>query len=315
MPNVSVILPVYNEAAIIARVFAEVAAFVRGRSGDDQFIFVDDGSKDGTADRIQALIDESGLEQIELLRCTRNGGKGRAIKIGIDQCKAPLICFTDGDLAYPLKSIDDLTRSLADHQVAVGSRHLDGTRQRNIHLHRKLLGWGFNKLVRVILSLPYRDTQAGLKGFHADAARAIFARQRVTGFAFDAELIFLAKRLGYRIGEVPAIVSEEHSYKVSTMNMWRDPFKMLLSVSRVRFNAIMGRYAKPDPAEFRRGGVRHPAGVRPSGVGGGAVHGGGPRAGDHPHAAATPRYPIHVVHDGSLRRPSAPAHEAGRSRA
>ncbi len=104
------------------------------------------------------------------------------------------------------------------------------------------MGWGFNRLVRIFLKLPYRDTQAGLKGFSNEAAERIFARQTIFDFTFDAELLFLARRFGYRIAEVPARVLDTHVYKGSHVSLLRDTPRMLLSLLRIRCNSALGKY-------------------------------------------------------------------------
>jgi dolichyl-phosphate beta-glucosyltransferase len=118
---------------------------------------------------------------------------------------------------------------------------------------RRVLGWTFNKIARTILWMPYRDTQAGLKAFRLDAARRIFALQRVPGFSFDAELIFIARRLGYSVGEIPARVSDTHSYKISKVNLAREPFRMLRELVRIRGNALLGRYGKKGQGSRAKG--------------------------------------------------------------
>jgi dolichyl-phosphate beta-glucosyltransferase len=260
--TITLILPVYNEANVIGSVFNRVRDFTR-QNGDYHMLFVDDGSTDQTAARLADKIERTGMDQLQLLACDGNGGKGRAIRTAIKQCHSDLICYTDGDLAYSLDHVQRLVEALSEHDMVIGSRHLVAEPQANISLRRKGMGWLFNLGVRMILNLPYRDTQAGLKGFRAAAADRIFAHQQVDDFAFDAELLYLAKRLGMRIGQIPAHVSKRHSYKISTMNMLRDPAKMLGSVLRVRLNSLTGKYAKADPAEFRHRGVRRAAGIRP----------------------------------------------------
>lgn len=245
MPQVSIILPVYNESSLIGSVFNQVRDFAAQRP-NYRFMFVDDGSSDDTAVRLDERIAKLDHDHITVLRCGKNVGKGRAIHLAAAQCKGDLVCFTDGDLAYDLEHLDLLVEKLADHDVAIGSRALVQEEQENITLKRKAMGLVFNGSVRTILGLPFRDTQAGLKGFRPEAAHAIFKRQRVTNFAFDAELLFLAQRMGYRIAEVPAHVAKRHSYKATTMNLVTDPLKMLLSVIGIRARSIFGQYGKHD---------------------------------------------------------------------
>ena len=241
MSQVTIILPVYNEAAMVDRVFQAVHEFARAHT-DYQFLFVDDGSIDATPRLLQKHIAAAGLSRIRLHSYQPNGGKGHAIRTGVSLCDGEMVCFTDGDLAYSLDHLPLLVDALKLNDVVIGSRSLVESGQKNIKLSRKLMGWTFNRCVRVLLGLPYRDTQAGLKGFRTAAAREIFARQRLMDFAFDAELIFLARRLHYKVAEVAARVSESHSYKVSTVNLAHDPLKMFLSLWKIRINSLRGMY-------------------------------------------------------------------------
>ena len=103
------------------------------------------------------------------------------------------------------------------------------------------MGWTFNRLARLALGLPHPDTQAGLKGFRRDVARTLFARQRVAGFGFDVEVLYLARRLGYRVGEIPARVSAG-SYAASQVDLVRDPLRMFRDLVSIRWRGAIGRY-------------------------------------------------------------------------
>ena len=258
--DVSVILPVYNEEEMIDSVVSRIERFAEEHPGWE-FVFVDDGSSDGTAERLEQLLSPD-KPRVRVLTMRENVGKGRALRAAVELCRGKLICFTDGDLPYPLPHIDELVEALADADVAIGSRKLTEGSQDNISLRRRISGGGFNWLVRAILSLPYRDTQAGLKGFRSAAARRLFVKMTSGGFAFDAELLFLAKRDGMSVAEIPATVAKRHSYKDSSVDLTWDPFRMLISLLRVRSRAILGMYETSDTAEPGRGGVRHPGGVR-----------------------------------------------------
>jgi dolichyl-phosphate beta-glucosyltransferase len=237
----TVILPVYNEAKIIGRVFREVSLFTR-QHPDFGFLFVDDGSSDNTAGTLTELIGRPADSSLAMLSYSPNGGKGLAVWRGMQQSDSEFLIFTDGDLAYSLDHLPLLVEALKTHDVVMGSRNLTGGKQKNIQISRRIMGWGFNLLARMVLKLPYRDTQAGLKGFRLEAAKRIFTKQQIFDFCFDAELLFLARHLGFRIAEVPARVSESHAYRGSQVNLWRDPPKMLFSLIRIRCNSTLGRY-------------------------------------------------------------------------
>lgn len=238
MRRVVVILPVHNEAWLIGSVLGQVTDFAR-EYPDWRFLFVDDGSTDDTAqlieDHISKIKEKHGSSNLELLRQLPNAGKATAIRNAVSKAHEELVCFTDGDLAYPLDHLTRLVTALDDCDVAIGSRALANIPQGNITTVRRFVGTAFNRLVRLVTGLPFRDTQAGLKGFRNEPAQILFREQVINDFAFDAELLFLAKRLGMRIKEIPAHVSQRHSYKKSRVNMLRDPFRMLYSLIRMRF--------------------------------------------------------------------------------
>lgn len=238
MSEVAIILPVHNEAWLIGSVLGQVTDFACTHP-DWRFIFVDDGSSDETPTRIeehiaalQAKFDEVNLE---LIRLSPNVGKATAIRTAVLDAPEEIVCFTDGDLAYPLEHLDTLVATLANSDVVIGSRALANAPQGNITTARRVVGTTFNMVVRAVTGLPFHDTQAGLKGFRHEAAQLLFREQVVDDFAFDAELLFLAKRLGMKIKEIPANVSQRHSYKKSRVNMFRDPLRMFYSLVRMRY--------------------------------------------------------------------------------
>ena len=245
-PAVSVILPVYNESGLIGHTFAAVAEFA-GAHPEYEFLFVDDGSADETPrtlrDRI-ARARESGVCNVQLVAYRPNQGKGHAVKVGVEHARGGFVLFTDGDLAYSLDHLPRLVARLESKDVVIGSRALVHRSERNTTVLRRITGWTFNRMARVILGLPHKDTQAGLKGFRADAARKIFSMEHLGGFAFDVELVYIARRLKMSVGEIPAYVSEEHSYKISKVNLVRDSVRMFWALIDIRQSAWRGRYGR-----------------------------------------------------------------------
>lgn len=241
-PEVSVILPVYNQFRHAAEVFDTVLGYAR-RSPGYHFVFVDDGSTDETFRILQERVRAAQDQRVSAISYVPNRGKGHAVKTGAAKCDGDIICFMDGDLAYTLDHLVTLVEGLRSHDVVIGSRHLSGRRQENISLRRRVLGWAFNRLARWILHLPYPDTQAGLKGFRRHVARRLFGAQRIHGFSFDAEMLFLARRYGYRIAQVPAQVSAGHSYNTGKIRLLRDSLIMLAELVRIRYHALRGSYA------------------------------------------------------------------------
>lgn len=233
MFSVVVILPVHNESWLIGSVLGQVTDFANSHP-DWRFVFADDGSTDDTTRKIRAHLETATPKNIELQALTPNQGKARTLKKVILDSNEALVLFTDGDLAYRLEHLDRLAEELEHADIVIGSRHLAEERQTNITLLRRMTGSIFNLIVRLLTSLPHQDTQAGLKGFQRNAARAIFRAQVVTDFAFDAELLFLAKKLGLVVSEIPARVSSRHSYKKSKVSLIKDPLRMFISLIRMR---------------------------------------------------------------------------------
>jgi glycosyltransferase involved in cell wall biosynthesis len=240
-PTVDVILPVHNEQGQIERSLALVTAFAPAHP-DHHFTFVDDGSTDDSPVRIRAHVEAARLPNLELLAYRPRRGKGHAVRVGVEHARAALVCFTDGDLPYSLDHLGLLVAALGTHDLVIGSRSRRDPAERTIRRPRWVMGWCFNRLARLALGLPHPDTQAGLKGFRREVARDLFARQRVRGFGFDVEVLYLARRLGYRVGEIPARVSPAHSYAASQVDLVRDPLRMCRDLVRIRWHDLRGHY-------------------------------------------------------------------------
>jgi len=245
VPSLSLIFPIYNERSAIDRTVAEVVRFAATRP-ECECLLVDDGSRDGTPVRIAELLAESlaaaPAANVRLLALPRNQGKGYAIRAGFAEAAGELFCFTDGDLPYSLDQVARLEEKLADHDVVIGSRNLPGARNEGVARRRQILGSTFNRLAQTVMGLPFRDTQAGLKGFRRDAARQIFAKLRTYDFSFDVEVLYLARKYGHRIAEVPVTVSHEHSYKTSKIKLMKDSLRMLRDLFQIRFDDARGLY-------------------------------------------------------------------------
>jgi len=239
-PTLGIVLPLYNERSRVARTFDEVLLWAH-RKPHWQFLLVDDGSLDGGGEELRRLHQERPASNTEVLVLPANGGKCRAIRRGFERLQTDRLCFTDGDLAFSLDHVERLETALDRFDVAIGNRNLVQQHE-NTSIRRRMIGGVFNRLVRVLLSLPYHDTQAGLKGFRAPAARAIFARQRIASFGFDAELLCIARRLGLTIGEIPARVLDDHNYKLGKVKLLKDSLLMLGDIFRIQANLRRHRY-------------------------------------------------------------------------
>ena len=238
--KISVIVPFYCEEKILPKTLHLVDTFSKKRK-EFEFIFVDDGSIDRSKEIVSHFIKTHKNSKIKLISYNINKGKGFAVRKGIQSTDADLALFTDADLAYSLDHLDLLKDALQFSDLVIGSRSLiDNTRE--LSLSRRILGRGFNILSRILLGLNYLDMQAGLKGFKKDAARKIFARQKIDGFAFDVELIFLAKKNHLSIGQIPAKITNPESYKDSKVKLFKDSLKMFYSLVKIRMYSLTRKY-------------------------------------------------------------------------
>jgi len=233
--HVSVIIPAYNEAARLPMTLAATAEYFQMRGEPFEILVVDDGSTDGTA----AVVTEYARRHPDLsLQCLSYGGnrgKGFAVRFGMLRAGGDLRLFCDADLATPAEEYEVVLAAMeqAGAEIGIGSRPL---RKSHLLVHqpwyREWLGRGFNKAVRLLAVSGIADTQCGFKLFTAQAAQDVFSRCRLNGFAFDSETLYLARRLGYAIAEVPIRWSHKDGSKVS---MVRDGLRMLRDLTMIRW--------------------------------------------------------------------------------
>jgi len=236
-PSVSIVLPAYDEAARIGPALDELFGYLRrrgpgregGGSADDlgrwDVLVVDDGSNDATADIVAARPEALGRDPILRVLRRPHEGKGAAVRAGMLAATGDLVVFTDADLATPPDQLPFLTDALAQHDLALGSRvQPDGTdRRASQPLHRRLLGRFFHLLAAAWVTGNVPDTQCGFKGFHREVAQDLFGRQHIVSIAFDAELIHIARRRGYRVAVVPVQWSDKRGsrMRVRPSMAWR----------------------------------------------------------------------------------------------
>ena len=238
-PQLSIVIPAYNEAARIEKTLDRVMACVAKQGWDAEVLVVDDGSTDTTPGIIQRWM--TSHPRLHLVKNDGNRGKGYSVRNGLLQATGEVVMFTDADLSAPMEEAELLLAALAGGaDVAIGSRWMDKTRQ-TIHqpLYRRFFGRCFNWVTRTVMGLPFKDTQCGFKAFKRPAAQVIFRLQRIERWGFDPEILFIARKLGYNIREVP--VTWGHDER-SRMSYLKDGMKMLEEMAIIRTNSLAGRY-------------------------------------------------------------------------
>lgn len=230
----SLVIPAYNERNRIEACLRAVADWVRSRPGgwEWEVVLVDDGSTDGTKGIARRLADELGLP-LQIRRHERNMGKGSALREGVLASTGDPVLISDVDLSTPLTEWVKLAERLPTHPVAIGSRALEGELvRRKQPLYRRLVGKAGNLLVRMLAVPGIHDTQCGFKLFRGDVARELFGEARVDGFAYDMEILFLARRRGLAIAEVPVLWFNSPESKVS---LFHDALPTLWDLLRLRW--------------------------------------------------------------------------------
>lgn len=198
--DLSVIIPAYNEARRLGPTLDRVAAYLGERGLGHEILVVDDGSTDATA----ALARSHPAPGLRLFEQGENRGKGAALRRGVAESRGARVLLCDADLSTPIEELPALERRLdAGADLALGSRGLPGSDVR-VHqpVYRELMGKTFNRIVRLLGVRGLRDTQCGFKLLDGDVARRLFAELRTEGFAYDVELVWLARLHGYRVDEV-----------------------------------------------------------------------------------------------------------------
>lgn len=229
--SLSVVIPVFNEEERIVNTVSLLSHYLSKQGETHEIIVSDDGSHDGGPHLVKKTFADSG--RVRLIRDDRNRGKGAAVRRGMLAARGEIVVFTDADLAYPVEMIGLCIAALEDHDVAVGSRTLPGSEIAvTPPLLRRLTGAAFKSMVRHLVVPGFSDTQCGFKGFKAQAARDIFSECRTNGFAFDVEVLALARLLGYRITELPVRLQVDSSD--STINLTSDPLRMVAELMAIK---------------------------------------------------------------------------------
>jgi dolichyl-phosphate beta-glucosyltransferase len=229
-PYLSIIIPAFNEEDRILSTLDRIRPFLNDRDYSSDVIVVDDGSTDRTTDVVEAH--RPFWPALSLVRHARNRGKGSSVRTGFEHAKGEILLFTDADLSTPIEETDKLLDAIKlGADVAIGSRAM---KESAIRVHqpwyRETMGKIFNQIVRLVALPEIGDTQCGFKAFTRKAAEVIIRRQSIEGFAFDVEMLFIAKRLGFGIREVPI---SWINHPKSHVHVIIDSLRMLRDVIRI----------------------------------------------------------------------------------
>lgn len=241
-PHYSIVIPAYNEGARIAATLERIGAFLAERKWDAEIIVVNDGSCDNTV-QIARIFAEK-LPNLRVVENPGNRGKGYSVRHGMLQAVGEVLLFTDADLSSPIEESAKLLDAIAEGaEVAIGSRWLQSDLQvERQPFYRQVLGRAYNLLLRVMLGLNFRDTQCGFKAFTRRASQIIFPLQTIERWGFDPEILYVARKSGLRIAEVPVAWSHSAGTRINPL---RDGIRMFGELVKIRWNALSGKYTRP----------------------------------------------------------------------
>ena len=238
--NYTLVIPAYNEGQRISATLDKVLAYVAQQHWQAEIVVVNDGSRDNTASIVRSYAQRH--PAVRLVENPGNRGKGYSVRNGMREARGEVLLFSDADLSSPIYEAPKLFAAIAGGaDVAIGSRWARSELQTERQpLYRQLFGRVFNLLLRIILGLRFKDTQCGFKAFTRRAAQEIFSRQQIERWGFDPELLFLAKKLGFSVAEVPVEWAHDERSKISPL---KDGTRMFLEMLTIRWNDLSGKYS------------------------------------------------------------------------
>jgi dolichyl-phosphate beta-glucosyltransferase len=243
-PQFSIVIPAYNEGARLSDSLRKVLTYVHAQVWDAEVVIVNDGSRDNTAEIVRDFAAKDPI--VRLVENPGNRGKGYSVRNGMLNASGEILIFSDADLSSPIEESSKLIQALQNGaDIAIGSRWLRAETQiQRQPLHRQIFGRIFNLLLRLTLGLHFKDTQCGFKAFKRPAAQAIFPLQKIERWGFDPEILFLARKLGFTVKEVPVLWGHSGGTRINPIV---DGFRMFTEMLRVRWYSLAGKYASPIP--------------------------------------------------------------------
>jgi dolichyl-phosphate beta-glucosyltransferase len=249
-PPLAVVVPAFNEAQRLTDNLLTLLQYLQTYRPAAELIVVDDGSTDGTAAVAEEFFAQRPEVTARVLRFAKNRGKGHAVRAGLLAAQAPIALFSDADLSTPITELPKIVEPIeaGHYDIVLGSRALDrrliGHRQ---PWRREQGGKVFNAIVRLTTGLPFADTQCGFKAFQMETVRPIVEQVQLDGFGFDVELLFLARRAGQRMLEVPVRWNHHEGSKVHIV---RDSLRMLSEVMSLRRRVSRGTHRAASSPEM-----------------------------------------------------------------
>ena len=249
-PWLSVVVPAYNEEAAIGVTLAALREWLEAAARPYEILVVDNASEDGTARAVEPFLDGT---RVRIVTNDTNRGKGYSVRRGMLETSGELRLLCDADCAPSLASLGEMVEASREDHVVIGSRVASGAQvDRTQPFSRRLVGWPFIALTRVLMREPSKDVYCGFKLWRAAAADAVFPLQTLEGWTFDAEVLALARRLGFRVREVGIVWSDRDNSRLSIREVLLPVVRELLAARRnVRRQArgVVADQAPPAPPE------------------------------------------------------------------
>lgn len=240
-PTYSIVVPAYNESARLGASLKKILSYIAQQkwSAEVEVVVVNDGSSDDTAEIVRRLAQKS--PALRLVENPGNRGKGYSVRHGMLQARGAVVVFSDADLSSPIEELPKLLKALDDGaDIAIGSRWLQAELQTQRQpVHRQIFGRIFNLLLRITLGLHFKDTQCGFKAFQRRAVQKIFPLQKIERWGFDPEILFLARKFGFRVEEVPVAWAHSGGTRIHPLT---DGSRMFWEMLRIRWYDVTGKY-------------------------------------------------------------------------
>ena len=235
--ELSVVVPAFNEEKSLESSLQRIIDFLEKNLEKYEIIVIDDGSKDSTPEIAQKFKSNN----VRLIQNPQNMGKGFSVKLGMINAKYDPVLFIDADLATPIEETTKFIEAIQEgYDVVIASRNIEGAKITvEQPKYRQVLGKAFPMIVKGMILDEIKDTQCGFKMFKKDAARKIFPRQTVKRWAFDVEVLYIAKQLNFKIKELPVKWMDKGNSKLSPI---KDSARMLNEVFKIKYNDWKGEY-------------------------------------------------------------------------